>query len=273
MTRHDFRIVGTSVKRTDVLEKVTGEGRYTGDYALPGMLHGKIKRADVAHARIVRIDASRALAYPGVKAVLTHADVPRVLHYGSPHPRSASCTRDQYILDDRARFWGEGVAAVAATSEEIADEALDLIQVEYEPLPAVLDVDDFTPSYVAERARLIDLDGEHGHGHGHQHSHDATVRSSSFAFDRPFSFDRLQSFLKRHLSAHGPSAFRTKGILWIAGDERFHALQAVHELIDLRPDHAWQDEQRQSRIVFIGRGFDRAALEADLRGCLAETAA
>lgn len=141
MTRQDFRIVGKSVKRADVIEKVTGEGKYTGDYHLPGLLHGKTKRAEIAHARITRIDVSKALAYPGVKAVLTHHDVPRVLHYGSPHPRSASCTRDQYILDDRVRFWGEGVAAVAAISEEIADEALDLIEVEYEPLPAVYDID------------------------------------------------------------------------------------------------------------------------------------
>lgn len=142
MTKHEFRIVGKSVKRADVIEKVTGEGKYTGDYHLPGLLHAKTKRADIAHAKIVNIDVSRALALPGVKAVLTHKDVPRVLHYGSPHPRSASCTRDQYILDDRVRFWGEGVAAVAAISEEIADEALDLIEVEYEPLPGVFDVDE-----------------------------------------------------------------------------------------------------------------------------------
>jgi len=138
--QNDFRIIGKSVKREDVIEKVTGEGTYVADLKPAGMLYGKIKRADVAHARIKRIDVSRALAYPGVKAVLTHGDVPRVLHYGSPHPRSASCTRDQYILDDRVRFWGEGVAAVAAISEEIADEALDLVEVEYEELPAV-----FTP--------------------------------------------------------------------------------------------------------------------------------
>lgn len=138
--QNDFRIIGKSVKREDVIEKVTGEGTYVADLKPAGMLYGKIKRAEVAHARIKRIDVSRALAYPGVKAVLTHEDVPRVLHYGSPHPRSASCTKDQYILDDRVRFWGEGVAAVAAISEEIADEALDLIEVEYEELPAV-----FTP--------------------------------------------------------------------------------------------------------------------------------
>lgn len=140
--KREFKIVGKSVKRSDVLEKVTGEGRYTGDIAPTGMLFGKIKRCDIAHAKIKRIDVSKALAYPGVKAVLTHENVPRVLHYGSPHPRSASCTLDQYILDNKIRFWGEGVAAIAATTEEIADEALDLIEVDYEELPAVFDTDD-----------------------------------------------------------------------------------------------------------------------------------
>jgi xanthine dehydrogenase molybdenum-binding subunit len=135
-------IVGTSVKRSDTLEKVTGSGQYAGDVTLPGMLHGKTKRCAVAHARIISVDATRALALDGVKAVLTHENVPRVLHYGSPHPRSASVTRDQFILDNKVRYWGEGVAAVAAVSEEIADEALDLIDIEYENLPAVLTVDD-----------------------------------------------------------------------------------------------------------------------------------
>ncbi|MBV6635760.1 MAG: molybdopterin-dependent oxidoreductase, partial [Mameliella sp.] len=138
--RNAFSTIGKSVKREDVIEKVTGEGAYVADLKPVGMLYGKMKRSDVAHARIKRIDVSKALAYPGVKAVLTHEDVPRVLHYGSPHPRSVSCTKDQYILDDKVRYWGEGVAAVAAISEEIADEALDLIEVEYEELPAV-----FTP--------------------------------------------------------------------------------------------------------------------------------
>ena len=134
-------IVGTSVKRTDTLGKVTGQAVYAGDLILPGMLHAKIKRSTVAHARIRRIDTGKALALPGVKAVLTHETVPRVLHYGSPHPRSASVTQDQYILDRKVRYWGEGVAAVAATSEEIAEEALDLIEVDYEELPAAFTVE------------------------------------------------------------------------------------------------------------------------------------
>lgn len=140
--RPKFNVIGRSVRRSDMLEKVTGAARFAGDLALPGMLHGKLKRCEIAHANIRRIDASKALALAGVKAVLTYKDVPRVLHYGSPHPRSASVTRDQYIFDTKVRYWGEAVAAVAATSEEIADEAVRLIEVEYEPLPAAITLDE-----------------------------------------------------------------------------------------------------------------------------------
>ena len=137
----DLSVVGTSHERPDMPGKVTGRAQYAGDLVLPGMLHAKTKRSTVAHANIKRIDSAKARAYPGVKAVLTHHDVPRVLHYGSPHPRSASVTKDQYILDSKVRYWGESVAVVAAESEEIADEALDLIEVEYEPLPALITVE------------------------------------------------------------------------------------------------------------------------------------
>ena len=135
-------IIGTSVKRNDLIDKVTGNAKYVADMNLPGLLYAKTKRSNIAHANIVRIDTSRALALPGVKAVLTHENVPRVLHAGSPHPRSASVTQDQYILDSKVRYWGESVAVVAAISEEIAEAALDLIEVEYEPLPAVFTVED-----------------------------------------------------------------------------------------------------------------------------------
>ncbi|WP_018313874.1 molybdopterin cofactor-binding domain-containing protein [Cupriavidus sp. UYPR2.512] len=135
-------VIGHSVKRTDLLDKVTGNARYVADMPFPGLLFGKMKRCNVAHARIRGIDTSRALALPGVKAVLTHENVPRVLHAGSPHPRSASVTCDQYILDDKVRYWGEGVAAVAAISEEIAERAVELIEVEYETLPAVFTTED-----------------------------------------------------------------------------------------------------------------------------------
>jgi len=142
-------VIGKSVRRPDVLGKVTGRARYVADMNLPGLLHAKLKRSTVAHANIKRVDVSKALAYPGVKAVLTHENVPRVLHYGSPHPRSASLACDQYILDHKVRYWGEAVAAVAAVSEEIAEEALELVEVEYQELPALISVEDALASKLA----------------------------------------------------------------------------------------------------------------------------
>jgi xanthine dehydrogenase molybdenum-binding subunit len=135
----EYAVIGTSPVRVDGIEKVTGTARYAGDITLPGMLHGKIKRSPHAHANIVRIDTRKAEALPGVKAVLTVNNVPRVLHGGAPPPRISSVWKDQYIFDTKVRFVGEGVAAVAATSEEIAEEALDLIEVGYELLPAVFE--------------------------------------------------------------------------------------------------------------------------------------
>ncbi len=136
-----FDVIGTSARRRDVVEKVTGSARYAGDLRFPGMLFAKTLRSNVAHAIIRSIDVSRARALPGVKAVLTHENVPRVLHYGSPAPRSASLAQDQYILDRKVRFWGESVAAVAAVSEEVAEEALGLIDVEYDELPVMTSVE------------------------------------------------------------------------------------------------------------------------------------
>jgi len=132
-------VVGQRLPRVDGIEKATGVARYTADIRLPGMLHARIKRSIHAHARILRVDASPAERLPGVKAVLTWEDVPHVPHAGQPHPRAGSLVRDQFILADKARFLGDGVAAVAAVSEDVAEEALDLIAVEYETLPAVFD--------------------------------------------------------------------------------------------------------------------------------------
>ena len=135
-------VVGTRAPRVDGVQKVTGAARYAADILLPGMLYGKIKRSPHPHARVLRVDGSRARALSGVKAVLTIDDVPRVLHAGAPAPRILNHIKDQYIFDTKVRFVGDGLAAVAAISEEIAEQALDLIAVEYELLPAVFDAEE-----------------------------------------------------------------------------------------------------------------------------------
>jgi xanthine dehydrogenase molybdenum-binding subunit len=123
-----FRAIGRRVARLGLAERTTGEQRFAADLKLPGMLYGKLLRSPHPRARIVRIDASRALALPGVRAVLTPCDVP-------PLPLTEDCL----VLDREVRFVGDEVAAVAADEEAIAEDALGLIAVDYQVLPAVLD--------------------------------------------------------------------------------------------------------------------------------------
>ncbi|MBI2987773.1 MAG: xanthine dehydrogenase family protein molybdopterin-binding subunit [Deltaproteobacteria bacterium] len=131
----DYYAVGKSVSRVDATAKVTGEAVYTADVMLPGMLYGMAKRSPYAHARIVRIDSRKAEALPGVRAVITAENVPGVL--------LGLKLQDVPILArNEARFAGEKVAAVAAVDEETAREAINLIEVEYEELPAITDVEE-----------------------------------------------------------------------------------------------------------------------------------
>jgi CO/xanthine dehydrogenase Mo-binding subunit len=120
--------------RQDGKDKVTGLGRYTADLTMTGMLHAKFRYADHAHARVLRIDASKARALPGVFAVITHEDVPDV--------RYGAFVQDRRLFaKSTVRYEGELIAAVAATSPEIAQQAADLIEIDYEPLPVVNDVE------------------------------------------------------------------------------------------------------------------------------------
>lgn len=130
----EYSVVGKPVPRIDAAEKVTGRAQYTADLKLPQMLYGKILRSPHAHARIKHIDASRALRLAGVKAVITGQDVPRRKYGAVPF------AADENILCiDKVRYVGDEVAAVAATDPETAQEALELIEVEYEPLTPVFD--------------------------------------------------------------------------------------------------------------------------------------
>jgi CO/xanthine dehydrogenase Mo-binding subunit len=132
-------VVGQSVPVLDARERVTGQVRYVLDAERPGMLAGHILRSPHAHARLVRVDASRAAALPGVHAVLTRADLDEQAPYNARYGR---VYRDQGIVAiDRVRFVGDPVAAVAAVDGRTAEAALDLIDVEYEPLAAVFDVE------------------------------------------------------------------------------------------------------------------------------------
>ncbi len=127
-----YRYIGKPMARRDARDIVTGATQYLDDRKFQGLLYGKVLRSPYAHARIKRIDKSRALALKGVKAIVTWEDIP---DYRGGTPRNVR------ILDKKVRCVGDAVALVAAATEEIAEEALDLIDVEYEVLPAVFDID------------------------------------------------------------------------------------------------------------------------------------
>jgi xanthine dehydrogenase molybdenum-binding subunit len=140
-----FSSVGKPLARPDVAAKATGAAVYGADIVLPGMLMGRILTSPHAHARIVRIDTTRAKALPGVVAVITYEDVPKrgftrsVMAEGLPPFAYEGENQDQFILSDKARYLGDWVAAVAAVDVYTAERALDLIEVQYEVLPAVFD--------------------------------------------------------------------------------------------------------------------------------------
>ena len=138
-----YKVVGTRPIRHDGVDKVTGQAIYGGDVRLPDLLYGKVLRSPHPHARILSIDTSKALQLAGVRAVATAddlveaADALRTIGETTVNIREVA---QNSLASEKVLYKGHAVAAVAATSPHIAEEALDLISVEYEPLPAIVDV-------------------------------------------------------------------------------------------------------------------------------------
>ena len=133
---HSLRVVGRSIARCDGARKLTGRAIYPSDVTVPGMLHGRILRSVHAHARLLMVDTRKAEALPGVVAVLTQQDAEKFPSYRAAY-------KDQSIVAiNTVRYVGDPIAAVAALDESTAQEAIDLIEVQFEELPAVLSVDE-----------------------------------------------------------------------------------------------------------------------------------
>lgn len=150
----DYKVIGTRPIRHDGVDKVTGRAKYGADIDLAGMLHGKVLRSPHAHARIKSIDVSKAEAHPGVRSVITVKDLPlqqdkiEDLGEGAANLMDLRCN---VLAEDKVLYHGHAVVALAATDAHTAEEALELIDVEYEVLPPVLTVHDAT----AEGAPLL----------------------------------------------------------------------------------------------------------------------
>src|SRR5204863_8502055 len=134
----DSKLVGQNYTTPDLVAKVTGKAKYAEDYRADGMLFAKLLLSPMPHARVTRIDASAALALPGVKAILTADDLPAVVAGANLGEGIVASTLSERGLTMEPLYEGEPILAVAAVDELTAAEAIDRIRVEYEPLPFVV---------------------------------------------------------------------------------------------------------------------------------------
>src|SRR5262245_59755539 len=138
-----YKVIGTRPVRHDGVDKVTGRAVYGADLQLAGMIHGRILRSPIAHGRIKKIDTTKARELPGVEAVATGDDLAdpgnRVVELGEGAINLGHLSQN-CLARGKVMYKGQAVAAVAAINPHVAEEALKLIQVEYEPLPPVIDV-------------------------------------------------------------------------------------------------------------------------------------
>ena len=139
----ELRTVGKPLRKVDAMGKAVGATVYAGDYSMPQMLHGKVFRSKQSSARITRLDVSKARALPGVICVITGFDVPNARLVsdmpGQTGQKQRSGSDVPVLASEQVRFYGEPIALVAAETLEIADKALSLIEIDYEPLPGVYD--------------------------------------------------------------------------------------------------------------------------------------
>lgn len=193
------RVVGTGARKVDAIRLVKGRPAFADDFAPQGLLHAKVLRSPHAHARIVAIDDSGARALPGVHAVVHHGNTPRVKYSSAGQSWPNPYPWDQVSFDDKVRHVGDRVAAVAAETPELADEACRRIKVTYEVLPAVFDpaeaMEDGAPVIHDEPDAIGIPDALHNvaaHVEGRTADVDAALAQAEHVFEQTFELPRVQ---------------------------------------------------------------------------------
>ncbi len=238
-----YKVVGRPEARLDGAEKVTGKAIYAVDIELPGMAHGKILRSPYAHARLTRIDAGKAAKLPGVYAVITRDDQKRLGMFGAAY-------KDQTIVAvDKVRYAGDPVAAVAAVDDATAEQALGVIEVEYEELPAVTSIE----AALAPGAPLVheassrggELMGQHyeapkefagtnlcyrfSYGKGNV---EQGFKKADYVFEDVFTFPRVQHFsMEPHATVAQVEGDRMT--LWTGTQEPFTLREHLADIFHL----------------------------------------
>lgn len=204
----EFSVIGKPVPRVDAVDKVTGAARYAADVNLPGQLWGAFLHSPHPHARILKIDTSRAEQLPGVVTVLTQASLGGGASLETEDTVHGMKISQELFAHDVVRYQGEKIAAVAATSQEIAREAVELIQVEYELLPAVDDVREAVkpgaPLVRPDAKTVTAPDGSTLHNicaetHAAYGDVDAAFQKADYVFEDTYSIPRVhQTYIEPH---------------------------------------------------------------------------
>ncbi len=225
LSNKEFKVVGKRPIRHDGYDKVTGKALYGADLNLPGLLHGKVLRSPHAHARVVSIDTSRARAHPEVRAVITSADFPKlpsepVAMGPGPKPNGKELSNN-ILAGEKALYKGHAVAAVAATSAHAAEEALALIDVRYEVLPAAIDV---------EAAMLPDAPQLHDKYKGNVASHSQLTqgdieegfRQADVVIEREYRTKTVhQGYIEPHTATAWWTSSNNKLTIWCSSQGHF----------------------------------------------------
>lgn len=239
MTQRAFRTVGQSVRRVDTDEKLSGRAQFTGDMQIPGMAYAKLVTSPLPHARIISVDASRARSLAGVYAVLTRDELVNMeTFFGSDK-------KDRPVVAiDKVRFQGEPVAAIAAVDLATAEAAVELVDVEYEQLPTVMDLE-IALDATSEPIHESNLCHEYGYEWGDV---DTAFKECDRVFEHTFKFPMVYHYaMEPHtcIASYEPDRIR----LWTSAQHPFLVRAEIARLFRR------QLEQVQVVVPFVGGGY------------------
>jgi 4-hydroxybenzoyl-CoA reductase alpha subunit len=219
-----FSIVGQRIPRVDGKDKVTGRAQYAADLILPNMLYGKILRSPLPHARILNIDTSRAKKLSGVKAVLTGDDTSKI--------KWGVFIKDMHVLSfDKVRYVGDEIAAVAAVDEATAEEALDLIKVDYEELPAVYDVFE---GLEQDAPKIHDTGNIALHQKFTKGDFEAAVKAADYVFENKFTTPIVWHAYMETMGSMATYSLSGKLTIWPSCQTLFMARQRIALALEMR---------------------------------------
>ena len=247
LSTKEYKVVGKRPIRHDGYDKVTGKAQYGADINLPGLLHGKVLRSPHAHARIVSVDTRRAEAHPQFRALVTSAD------FAPPEDGSTVPSTDgsnNILARDKVLYKGHAILAVAATSHHVAEEILSLVDVQYEVLPAVTNIQDAIKADATVLHEDVDGDGnQHGFSQLEKGDVEKGFREADVIVEREFHTDTVH---QGYIEPHTATAWwlpHNKITLWFSSQGHFQIRDSTAKLLGI------PSSQIKAVPLEIGGGF------------------